>query len=45
MKTNHAKSSAFAAKACNVAAQMKKQQAAGAASNAPQAPALPAGPL
>jgi hypothetical protein len=45
MKTNHAKSAAFAAKACTVAAQMKKQQAAGAASNAPQAPALPAGPL
>jgi hypothetical protein len=45
MKANHIKSAAFAAKACTVAAQIKKQQAAGAASNAPQAPALPAGPL
>jgi hypothetical protein len=45
MKANHVKSAAFAAKACTVAAQMKKQQAAGAAANAPQAPALPAGPL
>ena len=45
MKANHVKSAGFAAKACSVAAQIKKQQAAGAASNAAQAPALPAGPL
>jgi hypothetical protein len=45
MKANHVRSASFAAKACTVAAQIKKQQAAGAASNAPQAPALPAGPL
>jgi len=45
LKTNHAKSMAFANKACAVAAQMKKQQAAGAANNAPPAPTLPAGPL
>jgi hypothetical protein len=43
MKANHVRSSAFSGKACAVAAQMKKQQAAGAAANAP--PALPAGPL
>lgn len=42
LKANHAKSLAFSAKACAVAAQMKKQQAAGAAA---QAQALPTGPL
>jgi hypothetical protein len=41
MKANHVKSVAFAHKACTVAAQMKKQQAAGAA----QAQPLPTGPL
>jgi hypothetical protein len=45
LKANHIKSVAFGAKACAVAAQMKKQQAAGAANNAPQAQPLPAGPL
>lgn len=41
LKANHLKSLAFSAKACQVAAQMKKEQAAGAA----QAQPLPAGPL
>jgi hypothetical protein len=41
LKANHVKSLAFSAKACKVAAQMKKEQAAGAA----QAQPLPAGPL
>ena len=41
LKENHVKSLAFAAKACKVAAQIKKEQAAGAA----QAQPLPAGPL
>jgi hypothetical protein len=41
LKANHVKSVAFSAKACAVAAQFKKQQAAGAA----QAQPLPAGPL
>jgi hypothetical protein len=45
LKANHAKSVAFANKACAVAAQMKKQEAAGAANGAPQAQPLPAGPL
>lgn len=48
LKATHAKSVSFAAKACNVAAQMKKmkEQAAqqGAAGAAPAQP-LPAGPL
>jgi hypothetical protein len=44
LKANHVKSLAFSAKACAVAAAFKKQQAAGA-NGAPQAPALPAGPL
>ena len=44
LKANHIKSVAFSAKACAVAAQFKKQQAAGA-NGAPQAPALPTGPL
>ncbi len=41
LKANHVKSVAFSAKACQVAAQMKKEQSAGAA----QAQPLPAGPL
>jgi hypothetical protein len=45
LKANHVKSLAFSTKACSVAAQMKKQQAAGAANSAPQAQPLPAGPL
>jgi hypothetical protein len=45
LKGNHVKSMAFGAKACAVAAQMKKQQAAGAANSAPPAQPLPAGPL
>ena len=45
LKANHVKSLAFTAKACSVAAQMKKQQAAGGGNGAPQAPALPTGPL
>jgi hypothetical protein len=47
LKANHVKSLAFSAKACTIAAQIKKQQAAGAAANnsAPQAQPLPAGPL
>jgi hypothetical protein len=47
LKANHVKSLGFAAKACSIAAQIKKQQAAGAAANnnAPQAQPLPAGPL
>jgi hypothetical protein len=44
LKANHVKSVAFSAKACAVAAQYKKQQAAGA-SGAPQAQRLPTGPL
>ena len=48
LKENHVKSLAFSNKACTVAAQMKKQEAAraaGAANGAPQAQPLPAGPL
>jgi hypothetical protein len=45
LKANHVKSIAFSAKACSVAAQMKKREAAGAANGAPQAPPLPTGPL
>ena len=49
LKAAHAKSASFSAKACTVAAQMRKikeQQASGAANNsAPQAQPLPAGPL
>jgi hypothetical protein len=41
LKANHVKSLAFSAKACKVAAQMKKQQAESAAPAQP----LPAGPL
>ncbi|WP_158813933.1 hypothetical protein [Methylocapsa sp. S129] len=48
LKENHLKSLAFSNKACSVAAQMKKQEAARAAAGsngAPQAQPLPAGPL
>jgi invasion protein IalB len=44
LKANHVKSVAFSAKACSVAAQMKKQQEAGGV-GAPQAQPLPTGPL
>ena len=42
LKANHAKSVAFSAKACKVAAEIKKKQQEGAAA---QAQALPTGPL
>ena len=48
LKDVHAKNASFGAKACGVAAQMKKmkeQAAAGAAAGAPQAQPLPTGPL
>jgi hypothetical protein len=45
MKENHAKSAAFAGKACAVAAKWKKQQEAGGGNGAPQAQPLPTGPL
>jgi hypothetical protein len=48
LKAAHAKSVAFSAKACNVAAQMKKmkeQAAQGGGAGGPQAQPLPAGPL
>jgi len=45
VKTNHAKSVAFAAKACKVAAEMKKAKEQAAQGGAPQVQPLPAGPL
>jgi hypothetical protein len=45
LKANHVKSLAFSHKACAVAAQMKKQQAAGGANGPPPAQPLPTGPL
>jgi hypothetical protein len=48
LKEHHAKNTAFSAKACTVAAQMKKmkeQAAQGNAAAGPQAQPLPAGPL
>ena len=48
LKAAHTKSQSFSAKACNVAAQMKKmkeQAAQGGAAAGPQAQPLPAGPL
>ena len=46
LKDNHAKSLAFSAKACSVAAQMKKKkQQAAQGAGAPQAQPLPTGPL
>ena len=46
LKANHAKSLAFTAKACNVAAQMKKMKEQQAQGGGPQqAQPLPAGPL
>ena len=48
LKEHHAKNAAFSAKACTVAAQMKKmkeQAAQGGGAAGPQAQPLPAGPL
>ena len=45
LKTNHAKSASFAAKACKVAAEMKKAKEQAANGEGPQAQPLPAGPL
>jgi hypothetical protein len=47
LKEHHAKNMAFSAKACTVAAQMKKmkEQAAQGGGSGPQAQPLPAGPL
>jgi hypothetical protein len=45
LKENHAKSSAFAAKACKVAAEMKKMQGQQANGGGPQVQPLPTGPL
>jgi hypothetical protein len=45
LKANHAKSAAFAAKACKVAAEMKKAKEQAANGGGPQAQPLPAGPL
>ena len=48
LKTAHAKSAGFTAKACTVAAQMRKmkqQEASGAANAGPQSQPLPTGPL
>jgi len=45
LKANHAKSAAFAAKACKVAAEMKKAKEQAANGGGPQVQPLPAGPL
>jgi len=45
LKANHAKSSAFAAKACKVAAELKKAKEQGAEGGGPVAQPLPTGPL
>ena len=45
LKDAHGKSASFSAKACTVAAQMKKAQEAGGAAGQPAAQPLPAGPL
>jgi hypothetical protein len=45
LKANHTKSAAFAAKACKVAAEMKKAKEQAANGGGPQAQPLPAGPL
>ena len=47
LKEHHAKNMTFSAKACTVAAQLKKmkEQAAQAGGSGPQAQPLPAGPL
>lgn len=45
LKANHAKSLAFTAKACNVAAQIKKMKEQQAQGGGPQVQPLPTGPL
>ena len=45
LKANHARSAAFAAKACKVAGEMKKAKEQAANGGGPQAQPLPAGPL
>ena len=45
LKAGHAKSSAFAAKACKVAAEMKKAKEQASNGGGPMAQPLPAGPL
>ena len=45
LKTNHAKNAGFNAKACKVAAQMKKMKEQAAQGGGPQAQPLPTGPL
>jgi hypothetical protein len=45
LKANHAKSAAFAAKACKVASEFKKMKEQQANGGGPQAQPLPAGPL
>jgi hypothetical protein len=45
LKANHAKSTAFAAKACKVAGELKKMKEQQADGGGPQAQPLPAGPL
>ena len=45
LKANHVKSTAFAAKACKVAGELKKAKEQAADGGGPQAQPLPAGPL
>ena len=45
LKAGHAKSAAFSAKACKVAAEMKKAKEQGTEGGAPVAQSLPTGPL
>jgi len=45
LKANHAKSAAFAARACKVADEMKKAKEQAANGGGPQAQPLPTGPL
>jgi len=45
LKANHVKSTAFAAKACKVAGELKKAKQQAADGGGPQAQPLPAGPL
>jgi hypothetical protein len=45
LKANHAKSSSFAAKACKVAAEIKKMKDQQANGGGPQVQPLPTGPL
>ncbi len=45
LKASHAKNAGFSAKACTVAAKMKKMKEQAAQGGGPQAQPLPAGPL